>query len=309
MRIQDHFSISVNLDVAQASCDRLTENVCRVWRHGNVCVWLHKNKRQARHTRFRLGGRKTPVMLATASVQVCVPRRTQQFIFPAFCTFPTLPWLLSSSLTFPGFPREYEIYVPLSGRHEFTYSVLYDDNMSHVLMTCTYFSNVSNCYSLLLPCCMQSIWSVSPDVGIGVCWRRVISGACWRRLLGVDEQRRWRRVINGACWRRLLDVDECRRWRRVISGACWRRLLGVDECRRWRRVISRACGRHMLGVTQRICWRYPYRNLQQLQHWHFHSCVTLAARCVWHCCLCPCQLSHAAGRLNCSCAWQQTHIN
>ena len=32
-----------------------------------------KNKRKARHTRFRLRGRKTPVMLATASAQVCVP--------------------------------------------------------------------------------------------------------------------------------------------------------------------------------------------------------------------------------------------
>ena len=31
------------------------------------------NKRKARHTRFRLGGRKTPVMLVTASAQVCVP--------------------------------------------------------------------------------------------------------------------------------------------------------------------------------------------------------------------------------------------
>ena len=35
MRIQDHFSISVNLDVAQASCDRLTENVCDVM---EMCV-------------------------------------------------------------------------------------------------------------------------------------------------------------------------------------------------------------------------------------------------------------------------------
>ena len=38
MRIQDHFSISVNLDVAQASCDRLTENVSAVCDVMEMCV-------------------------------------------------------------------------------------------------------------------------------------------------------------------------------------------------------------------------------------------------------------------------------
>ena len=38
MRIQDHFSISVNLDVAQASCDRLTENVCAACDVMEMCV-------------------------------------------------------------------------------------------------------------------------------------------------------------------------------------------------------------------------------------------------------------------------------
>jgi len=38
MRIQDHFSISVNLDVAQASCDRLTLNVCAVCDVMEMCV-------------------------------------------------------------------------------------------------------------------------------------------------------------------------------------------------------------------------------------------------------------------------------
>ena len=38
MRIQDHFSISVNLDGAQASCDRLTENVCAVCDVMEMCV-------------------------------------------------------------------------------------------------------------------------------------------------------------------------------------------------------------------------------------------------------------------------------
>ena len=71
MRIQDHLSISVNLDVAQASCDRLTENVCAVCDVMEMCVsdCIRISEKHGTH----VFGRKTPVMLATASAQVCVP--------------------------------------------------------------------------------------------------------------------------------------------------------------------------------------------------------------------------------------------
>ena len=81
MRIQDHCSISVNLDVAQASCDRLTENVCAVCDVMEMCVSdCIRISESTAHT-FSVRRSQDACDVGHGQRAGLCPPRTQQFIF------------------------------------------------------------------------------------------------------------------------------------------------------------------------------------------------------------------------------------